>query len=134
MLKIKKGNAMIDKKELEALKELQDLQKQELISSVKAKLPEYLEKISQGLTYSELKKFKELKIVNLKEKEDKKGNKVLLSNEEIIYEVVIPLLEMRGAKDSEMDNLSVSDLLTFYSKVEALTSNPRIVDIVEKKN
>jgi len=125
---------MIDKKELDALKELQDLQKQEMISSVKAKLPDYLEKISQGLTYSELKKFKELKIVNLKEKEDEKGNKVLLSNEEVIYEVVIPLLEMRGVKDSDMDNVSVSDLLTFYNKVDTLTNNPTIQENIEKKN
>lgn len=131
---LKKENAMIDKNEIEALKELQELQKQEIVDGINAKLPKCLQDVSQGLNFKELKKFRDLKITNLREKEDEKGEKKTLDNEEVIYEVVVPLLEMRNVKDSELDNISVSDLLSFYRKVEALTNNPSIQEEIEKKN
>ena len=125
---------MIDKNEIEALKELQELQKQEIVDGINAKLPKCLQDVSQGLNFKELKKFRDLKITNLREKEDEKGEKKILDNEEVIYEVVVPLLEMRNVKDSELDNISVSDLLSFYRKIEALTNNPSIQEEIEKKN
>ncbi len=125
---------MIDKNEIEALKELQELQKQEIVDGINAKLPKCLQDVSQGLNFKELKKFRDLKITNLREKEDEKGEKKTLDNEEVIYEVVVPLLEMRNVKDSELDNISVSDLLSFYRKIEALTNNPSIQEEIEKKN
>jgi len=124
---------MFNKDELESIKELTKLQKDEIKDIIEADMPVVLKKASGGLTLKEMKSFKDKKIFNLKEKEVD-GKRVQLSNDEIIFDVVVPLLEGRGVNVDELDDVVGSDYITYYRRVEALTNNPKIKDEVEKKN
>jgi len=125
---------MISQDEINAIKEITKLQKEETQSILSAKMPMVLQKISGGLTFKEMKAFKDKGIVELKEKVNEKGEKTLLSNEEAIFEVVVPLLEMRGVDAETLNDVEGADYLTYYRKVEALTNNPKLQEEVEKKN
>ena len=124
---------MFNKDELESIKEFTKLQKDEIKDIIEADMPVVLKKASGGLTLKEMKSFKDKKIFNLKEKEVD-GKRVQLSNDEIIFDVVVPLLEGRGVNVDELDDVVGSDYITYYRRVEALTNNPKIKDEVEKKN
>jgi len=124
---------MFNKDELESIKELTKLQKDEIKDIIEADMPVVLKKASGGLTLKEMKSFKDKKIFNMKEKEVD-GKRVQLSNDEIIFDVVVPLLEGRGVNVDELDDVVGSDYITYYRRVEALTNNPKIKDEVEKKN
>lgn len=124
---------MLNKEELESIKEVTKLQKDEIKKVIEAKMPPILKKVSGGLTLKEMKFFKNKKIYNLKEKEID-GERVPLTNDEIIFDVVVPLLELRNVSEDQLDDVVGSDYISFYQRVEALTNNPKLQDEVEKKN
>jgi len=124
---------MLNKEEIDSLKEITELQKKEIRDVIYADMPIVLKKVSGGLKLKEMKFFKGKNIFNLKEKE-KDGERTILSNDELIFDVVVPLLELRGVVESDLDDVEGSDYLTYYRRVEALTNNPKLQDEVEKKN
>lgn len=119
--------------ELQVMKELMESRKQELIEAVTVDLPEPLAGVSNGLNLKELKYFKDIGIRDLRVKIDG-DNEVPLTVEEIIFDVVVPLLEMRGVNADDLDDITGSDYLSFYNKVEALTTNPKLKVEIEKKS
>jgi len=125
---------MINKEEIAAILEIQTLQKDEQEKVINADMPMVLKKVSGGLTFKEMKHFKDLKIFNLKEKLNEDGKKVQLTNEDVIFDVVVPLLELRGVNADDLNDVQGSDYLTFYRRVEALTNNPKLQESVEKKS
>ena len=127
-----KGYTM-EANELQVMKELMESRRQELIEAVTVDLPEPLASVSNGLNLKELKYFKDIGIRDLRVKIDG-DNEVPLTVEEIIFDVVVPLLEMRGVNADDLDDITGSDYLSFYNKVEALTTNPKLKVEIEKKS
>jgi len=145
---------MLNKEEIESIKEITKLQEDEMENVVNAEMPTVLKKVAGGLTLKEMKYFKDKKIFNLKEKEVEKEvikkviaedgeieekienvvERLSLSNDELIFDVVVPLLELRGVVESDLEDVVGSDYLTYYRRVEALTNNPKLQVKVEKKN
>ena len=119
--------------ELQVMKELLQSRRQDLIDAVTAELPEPLQSVSHGLNFKELKYFKDIGIKELRFKVNG-DEEIPLSVDEIIFDVVVPILEMRGVNAEDLDEITGSDYLSFYTKVEALTTNPKLKVEIEKKN
>lgn len=124
---------MIDKETIQNIKEITELQKEELLELISADMPIQLKKVSQGLNIKEMKFFRDKGILNLKEKMVD-GKKTALGNDDVIFDVIVPLLELRGVTEDDLNDIEGAYYLTFYRKVEALTNNPKIKKEVEKKN
>jgi len=125
---------MFKNEDIDLMLKIQTIHKEEQSQIIYADMPVVLKKVSGGLTFKEMKYFKEKNIFNLKEKIDDAGNRVILTNEDAIFDVVVPLLEIRGVDADDLNDVQGSDYLTFYRKVEALTNNPKLQESVEKKS
>ena len=119
---------------LSILKEIRQAEEQDILKVLDAEMPVALKKVAHGMSMSEMKYFKEKGIHDLLYKKDDDGEKVEMSREEQIFDVVVPLLEMRGVVADELDGVEVSDFVAFLNRVRTLTYNPDAKRLLAKKS